>query len=177
MPNCLQKFIYNASLASPLLLSIALVWCFHEKTYFVPILCGGIAALLVGTMLVSFLYAKKHLAPIKIQVANISPYDGWIPMCTICYILPFFAIMKENGIVGPLILGVIFVFMALYVNTPAPNIILACMKYHFYSANTENGITGYLVISKRKLRKKQDLALVKRIFEFLLLDIEEKSNV
>ena len=62
--------------------------------------------------------------------------------------------------------------IAAHVNTAIPNPILFFQRYHFYSVGAENGISGYILISKRKLRKKQDLKAVNRVFEFLLLDME-----
>jgi hypothetical protein len=44
--------------------------------------------------------------------------------------------------------------------------------YHFYQATAENGISNYVVISKRKIRHKKELKKVKRVFEFLLIDVE-----
>ena len=52
-----------------------------------------------------------------------------------------------------------------------PSPILSVMGYHFYQVNAANGISGYVLISKRKIRNAKDVKAVKRIFEFLLLDV------
>lgn len=44
--------------------------------------------------------------------------------------------------------------------------------YHFYSVSAENGISNYILISKRSLRNSKHLKSVQRIFEYLLLDTE-----
>ena len=38
----------------------------------------------------------------------------------------------------------------------------------------EHGISGYILISKKKYRNKQELKIVNRMFDFLLLDAERK---
>ena len=62
--------------------------------------------------------------------------------------------------------------VAPFVNSAIPNPLLFIKKYHFYQVSGENGISKYILISKRKYRKKQDLKYVNRMFDFLLLDAE-----
>ena len=173
MANGLQKLIYNMSVASPLLIVFAFVWYIQKKNWTIPIICVVVAIVLILCMLKSFSYGKKHLAPIQIRTNDIAPSDGWIVVYIITYILPFASMIIDdfNLIVGFVVAATIAVIAA-HVNTAIPNPILFCQRYHFYSVGAENGISGYVLISRRKLRKKQDLKAVNRVFEFLLLDTE-----
>ena len=173
MANGLQKLIYNMSVASPLLIVFALVWYIQKKSWTIPIICVVVAVVLILCMLKSFSYGKKHLAPIQIRTNEIAPSDGWIVVYIITYILPFASmIIDDFNIVVCALIALVIALIAAFVNTAIPNPILFLQKYHFYSIGAENGIVGYVLISKRKLRKKQDLKAVNRVFEFLLLDTE-----
>ena len=173
MASGLQKLIYNMSVASPLLIVFAFVWYIQKKSWTIPIICIAIAIVLIRCLLRSFSYGKKHLAPIQIRTNDISPNDGWIVVYIITYILPFASLIIDdlNLIVCSVVAFAIAVIAA-HVNTAIPNPILLFQKYHFYTVGAENGISGYVLISRRKLRKKQDLKAVNRVFEFLLLDTE-----
>ena len=173
MANGLQKLIYNMSVASPLLIVFALVWYIQKKSWTIPIICVVVAVVLILCMLKSFSYGKKHLAPIQIRTSDISPSDGWIVVYIITYILPFASmIINDLNLIMCSVVAFAIAVIAAYVNTAIPNPILFFQRYHFYSISAENGISGYVLISKRKLRKKQDLKAVNRVFEFLLLDTE-----
>ncbi len=173
MANGLQKLIYNMSVASPILVVFALVWYIQKKSWTIPIICVVVAVVLILCMLKSFSYGKKHLAPIQIRTSDISPSDGWIVVYIITYILPFASmIINDLNLIMCSVVAFAIAVIAAYVNTAIPNPILFFQRYHFYSISAENGISGYVLISKRKLRKKQDLKVVNRVFEFLLLDTE-----
>lgn len=173
MANGLQKLIYNMSAASPILIVFSFVWYSQKKSWIIPIICVVVAIALILCMLSSFSYGKKHLAPIQIRTNDISPSDGWIMVYIITYILPFASVIIDDfNLVMCFIIAFAITVTAASVNTAIPNPILFIQKYHFYSIGSENGISGYVLISKRKLRKKQDLKAVKRVFEFLLLDME-----
>ncbi len=173
MANGLQKLIYNMSVASPLLIVFAFIWYIQKKSWTIPIICIAIAIVLILCLLRSFSYGKKHLAPIQIRTNDISPSDGWIAVYIITYILPFASmIINDLNLIVCSVVAFAIAVIAAYVNTAIPNPILLFQRYHFYSVGAENGISGYVLISRRKLRKKQDLKAVNRVFEFLLLDTE-----
>ena len=165
--------IYNMSVASPLLIVFAFIWYIQKKSWTIPIICIALAIVLILCLLRSFSYGKKHLAPIQIRTNDISPSDGWIVVYIITYILPFASmIINDLNLIVCSVVAFAIAVIAAYVNTAIPNPILLFQRYHFYSVGAENGISGYVLISRRKLRKKQDLKAVNRVFEFLLLDTE-----
>ena len=49
------------------------------------------------------------------------------------------------------------------VNTAIPNPILFLRGYHFYQVSGEHGISGCVLISRRRIRKAKDLKMVNRI--------------
>ncbi len=174
MANTVQKFIYYISAAVPLLFVFSVLWSIQKKDYGIPLSCICIGLLLLLLLYISFVYGKKHLPVINIRTSQISPNDGWVIGYIISYMVPFTNIVFDDFdlIVCGLIAMVIIIFLP-FVNTSMPNPLLMIARYHFYQVSAENGVSGYILISKRKLRRKQDLRIVNRIFEFLLLDAEE----
>ncbi len=161
------------SVASPLLIIFAFVWYIQKEEWTIPIICIAVSIVLILCLLRMFTYGKKHLAPITIRTNDISPSDSWVVVYIITYIMPFASMIINNlNLIVCTIVAFAIVIVAAFVNTAIPNPILFFLRYHFYSVGAENGISRYVLISKRKLRKKQDLKVVNRIFEFLLLDTE-----
>jgi len=173
MANIIQKLIYNLSAASPLCIILAIVWYLQEETWIVPITLTITGIILFVLLEISFSYGKKHLAPIHIITSDISPNDGWIIAYIISYIIPFANMVIDDFSLELCIgIAVLLIIIVPWINTAIPNPILFVTGYHFYQISAENGMSGYVLISKRKLRKKQDLATVNRVFEFLLIDYE-----
>lgn len=173
MANCLQKFIYNASAAAPICVSFGAVWYMQKKTWTIPLICGSVCILLIIAFAISFSYGAKHLAPISIRTSDVTPNDSWLVVYVLTYLLPFASMVIDDF--DLIVLGIIAAIIALLaplVNSAIPNPFLFLKCYHFYQVNGENGISGYVLISKRILRKKQDLRLVNQMFDFLLLDAE-----
>lgn len=174
MANTLQKLIYSLSSASPILIIFAFIWFFQKGDWTIPIICIIMACIFIAFMLLSFSYGKKHLSPIQIHANEISPNDKWILAYIITYIAPLSSIVVDSiNVTLCSLTAVAITFFIAYTNTTVPNPILLLQKYHFYSVSAETGVSGYILISKRALRKKQDLHNVNRLFEFLLLDMEE----
>lgn len=171
MANSFQKVLYNLSATVPLCFSFSIVWYLQKHTVSISLSFLVIGILLTVFLNSSFSYGIKNLAPIQIRTSDISPNDGWIIAYVISYIFPFanmvideFDLLLCGGI------AFLLIMIAPFINTAIPNPILFAKGYHFYQVSAENGVSGYVLISKRKLRRKQDLKVVNRIFEFLLID-------
>lgn len=171
MGNVVQKFIYNVSTVAPLSFIFALVWYLQKQTIKVSLISVAFGIILIVLFSISFSYGNTHVAPIIIRTNEISPYDGWVVLYLISYALPFASMaLKDFDVTICALIGVLLSVVAPYVNTSIPNPMLWVKGYHFYQVSGEHGISGYTLISKRKLRKSKDLKTVNRIFEFLLLD-------
>jgi hypothetical protein len=171
MANRVQLFIYRLSTAAPLAMIFALVWYREKRMILLPALCFGISAIMITAFFVSFSYGKRKLAPISVNVIEIMPSDGWIVGYVISYLLPFasIALTDFDYRISAAIAFVIMLVMP-FVNSASPNPLLFIVGYHFYSIGTENGIKGYLLISKQRLRNKNQVKSVKQLFEYLLID-------
>lgn len=174
MVNSIQKILYTLSLLVPLILIFAIVWVIQIGSFLVPVICLFVAIGVTVLFAISFSYGAKKLPKTCIAVTEISPKDNWIAVYVISYVIPFSSIILDtfNPIVTFLISLLLIIVISL-INASTPNPLLLFKGYHFYSVNTEHGISGYVLISKRKLRNKNELTTVKRFFEFLLLDTEK----
>ena len=113
------------------------------------------------------------MAPITIQATDISPKDAWIVAYITSYMFPFASMAIDDfDVIVCGTIATVLVVIILFVNSATPNPLLFLRKYHFYEVGTENGVSGYLLICKRKPRKAKDILTVKRVFEFLLIDSE-----
>ncbi len=175
MANTFQKIIYNLSSITPLCFTFSLVWWIQEKTYMIPLIFLMIGIGLSILLMKSFFYGLKSLAPIQLRTSDIAPNDGWIIAYIISYMLPFAnMVIDEWNLLICSCVAFLFIIIAPIVNTAIPNPLLFLLGYHFYTVGAENGISGYVLISKRKLRRKQDLKIVNRMFDFLLIDRERR---
>ena len=71
-------------------------------------------------------------------------------------------------------IALLIAIVAPFINSAIPNPLLFIKKYHFYQVSGEHGISGYILITRKKYRSKQELKTVNRMFDFLLLDAERK---
>ncbi|PWL82888.1 MAG: hypothetical protein DBY24_02735 [Prevotellaceae bacterium] len=171
MPNFLQKWIYNLSSAAPLCLIFAFVWWTDKHTWKVPLVFIGICVALILSLEVSFSYFRRNLPPISVRVDEISPHDAWIIAYIISYVVPFASVVIDDfNVVLSCSIAIAIILIAPFVNSAVPNPLLLIKGYHFYQVKAKHGVSGYVLISKRKIRNADELKHVKRVFEFLLLD-------
>lgn len=175
MANIMQKFIYNISAAAPLSFMFALVWYIQQGTLVVPLFNLALGIFLIIIFAVSFLYGKRNLPTVPIRVCELSPNDSWVIAYIMAYALPFVSmVISELNLTIAGIIACVLIVAAPYVNTAIPNPLLFFVGYHFYHITAKNGVSGYIFISKRKLRRSSDVKLINRVFEFLLLDAERR---
>lgn len=171
MANRLQLLIYRLSAAVPLAFVFAVVWYQDKGTILVPVLCVGIGLVIITIFAFLFIYGKRHIAPVAINVIEIAPKDSWIVGYIISYLLPFASIaLIDFDVSISVIIALIILIIMPFGNSASPHPLLFLCGYHFYSIGAQNGVKEYILISKRKLRKNSDVTFVKRIFEYLLLE-------
>lgn len=171
MANIIQKLLYFFSAVAPVCITFSVVWIIQGKGIMFPSIL--VSASMIGSVLfiVSFRYGYKNIAPMTIRVTDVSTCDLWILGYIFSYLLPLANMVIDEWnlfiLVGiSLIISVVIPF----VNSAIPHPLLFFRGYHFYNIATENGISSYILISKKKIRNKKDIKAVGRIFEFLLIE-------
>lgn len=171
MANKSQKIIYYSSAMSPIGIVFSLVWILQNNTFIIPAIVTVISLLLIIVFSISFKYGKKNIAPTSIRVAEIAANDIWILSYIISYLLPLASMLiAEWNIYVLTIIAVLGGSVMLFMNSAIPHPLLAVRKYHFYQLTTENGISSYVLISKRHIRNKKEIKTIGRVFEFLLIE-------
>lgn len=177
MANKLQLFIYRFSAAAPLAIVFVLIWYLEKKTILLPVICLGISLIIIGIFFDSFIYGKRNLSPISVNIINIKPNDHWVFGYVITYLFPLAStVLTDFDYRISIIIVAILIVVIPLVNSISPNPLLFIVGYHFYLIETENGVT-YLLMSKRKLCNKNQVKLVNRLFDYLLIDDWRESNV
>ena len=125
-------------------------------------------------MLLFFFYGKKNLEKTEIRTSKISTNDKWLFVFIISYLIPIVSLLIKSdlALVIGIAAGVVSIILFAHVIDGIPNPILLLLGYHFYIVEAENGVSNYVVVSRRKIRNKQNLTVVKRVFEYLLVDTE-----
>lgn len=158
MGNKFQKLRYNLSAAAPVCFVFSIVWLIQKKTWQLPVVCVAIAIAIILLFyksfeygLKSFEYGLKNLSLIPIRTADISPNDNWIVIYILTYLLPFASIVIDdfNLIVCSAIVLLIAI-VAPFINFAIPNPLLFIKKYYFYQVSGEHGISGYILITRKK---------------------------
>lgn len=171
MANKIQKLLYFFSTMAPVCIIFSVVCIIQGKGIIFPIMLISASAIGVVLFILSFRYGCKNVAPMTIRVTDVSTSDLWILGYVFSYLLPLGNIVIDEWnlfiLIGlSLIIGVVIPF----INGAIPHPLLFFSGYHFYSITTENGISSYILISKKKIRNKKEIKIVGRIFEFLLLE-------
>lgn len=165
MANRIQNLLYFFTAIAPVCITFSVVWIIQGKGIMFPAIL--VSTSVIGTILfiVSIRYGYRNIAPMTIRVIDVSTGDLWILGYVCSYLLPLanMVIDEWNLFIlagSSLIIGVIIPF----INSAIPHPLLFFRGYHFYNLITENGISSYVLISKKKIRNKKDIKAVGRIF-------------
>ena len=178
MSNKLQKLIYFLSATAPILIVFAIVWIIQKSHWEKPILIewkGPVMLLIIAIGLivafsVSFRYGKRNLQKMRVTASEISSDDGWIVAYVVSYLIPL-ASFQIGDVIRPVMAIVLFILIVTITITDyiTPHPLLYFRGYHFYLLDVEGAQSGYHLISKKKLRRAEDVKVVSQVFEFLLL--------
>lgn len=171
MANTIQKLLYFFSAIAPVCITFSVVLIIQGKGIMFPVILISVSVIGVVLFILSFRYGNKNIAPMTIRVTDVSTSDLWILGYVFSYLLPLGNIVIDEWnlyiLVGiSLIISVVIPF----INCAIPHPLLLFGRYHFYNLTTENGISSYILISKKKIRNKKEIKMVGRIFELLLIE-------
>lgn len=171
MANKLQKLLYNLSAISPILWIFSVLWYLEKSEVFVSVLSTCIGIMLAVYYFVFIYLCKNKMAKISIITQEIIPNDKWLIGYLIAYAIPFTSLAFDdiNVIIFSLV-SIVIVIAMMIANTSIPNPLLYLRGYHYYLVKSENGISEYLLASKRNLRSKSELNNVTRVFEYFIID-------
>ena len=178
MLNQFQKWIYNLSVLSPIVLVFGVIWYLKCRTWKIPALC--VVVFIVFTICFFFLhnYAIKQLETIKADVASVENSDKKVFLYMFTYLLPVaqFAFKERDKVY--LIVCCVIAFAGMIIlyclNAILINPIWVIQGYKIYSITSSSGVR-YTLISKKNIRSIKEIKYVKRITEYYLVDLGDKN--
>ena len=188
MINKLQKFLFNLSTASPIVVFTVIVWWIQ---------CGkaeiiaedGTVDITVKAMLISLfgilgfvfsLYSalivwlgRKKCELVRVTASSVRSKDSWVLGALVAHILPFSNLALEDYNIG-LSLSIITIVLLIIAlsNTVYPNPLLLFLgRFHFYEISNVDGGEGFLLISKRKsIKNAQIVKKVITVWDYMMIE-------
>lgn len=192
MANKLQKFLFNLSTMSPLIIILALVYWIEENIPFfvhkeseplqIDFRSICLSLIIIFALLFSFYsllvvkICRKKFERIPISIDSISSNDGWVVAVIIAYALPTASfVFKENNLFISGILIMLLLITLACSNVVYPNPLLMLSKYHFYKIINVDGGGEISLLSKRASIVNRD-SVTEVICAFDYLAIEEINS-
>ncbi len=177
MPNFIQRLLYNFSTSSPLyFLYVLFLWIKNAPLtiIFSYLILGVVLSIF---FLISFWYCKQKLPNIGIKVKSSSPNNQNFLWYVYTYILPLAGALPtpiDLNMKFAELLGLLPLLICCFLRVNANNTILAIWGYKFFTVETVDNVSGYLMISKKDIRNSKQIRYVKRFSEYLLIHAEVK---
>lgn len=189
MANKLQKFLFNLSTVSPLVICMAIVWWLqcgkdemmpnnstvHLTAKAIIISVVGIVGLMFSLYSVILVKLSRQAETVSINAASVKTKDGWIIGAIAAYLLPFACCAFEDFDLWFLsLVAIVALVVFLRTNTVLPNPVLILCGYHFYEISNDNGSEELPLISKRK--SIQDAKSIKRVitlWDYFMIEVNE----
>ena len=162
--------LYNFSIMIPVLLIAAYVYRLDWLVSILFILVSVITTLFSSI----FPYIASNSSSDSIKIVSIAPNDTFHESI-LSYALPLLSFVFG---LGPqyFVLLVLLVCVFMYISdSHIPNPILRLMGYHFYSIDLEDGIHGYLLISKHGIYDSKQISSGKLISNYIIIDSNVKT--
>ncbi len=115
----------------------------------------------------------KQIPANPFETEEISPADDQFFYAFLSYVVPVIASQLDLTNSGTVIVAIICVIMMILSGVVHLNPLFLLLGYHVYSIGSKDGVSGYLMITKRDIRKLKDIGKVRHVFQFFLLDAEK----
>ncbi len=188
MINKLQKFLFNSSTASPIIVFTVIVWWIQcgkaeiiAEDGTVDITGKAILISLLGIFgLVFSLYSalivwlgRKKCELVPITVSSVKSKDNWVLGALGAYILPFSNLALKDYNIG-LSLSIIIIALLIIAlsNIVYPNPLLLLLgRFHFYEVSNVDGGEDFLLISKRKsIKNARTIKKVITLWDYMMIE-------
>ncbi|RAN56432.1 hypothetical protein B8A33_05180 [Dolosigranulum pigrum] len=172
MLNKLSHVFFNSSIIIPYILAIG-VSSLMSKESIVGLICLLISIILAISQIIFIKYLRNNLQVFKVNVTNVDDErNNWYIARFLSYFSPFIKNLLRKEIDNySWILMVIAAILLILGNKTTNNLILRMVGYNSYKISTEQG-KDFTLLSKRNIRKSNDVRKVIRIFEDILMEVE-----
>ena len=177
MLSIVQKYLYYV-LALLVPGAIGLL-PFMQKHFSTGVICLIYALGIIGIILLSFCWLKLCFAKITkmpIKISQIEPYDIQNLSVVLTYAVPLISLIitnDENLFYIAIIVLVFFIIVTL-MNTVLPNPFFL-LRYHLYKVTIKDGVSGYLLLSSRKITYVHEITTVYPVFDYFGVDGNDRA--
>ena len=170
MANRLQKLLYFLSAEFPVFIFAAVIWFVQKKEWMVPVILVTLAVTTTVLFFASFHFGRKNLPGITVKIDEISNGEGPLIAYVITYLLPLGSLALRDYYLPVFIAGLIILELFLtFTDYISPHPLLFICRYHFYKVGIQGASKDMILASRKTLRNPDDVTVVQRVFEFLLI--------
>lgn len=169
--NKLGKLILMLTSLAPILGAFAVNSFAHDEMK-TGLWYSGIGVLLVLICWLVILACKQTLPEEPLTTKKVKASDKEVLAFLLVYLMPLFTkdLIFTGNWLTPIYILAIIAFCVYHSNAFTFNPLLSMAGYHFYEIENENGMT-YLLISKKTIHRHDNALRVKRIADYIYLDV------
>lgn len=169
-----QKCVYYLlALCPPILLSIIPL---IEEYFDIALLSAAGVLIFAIYMFVSLRWLKwctTKIPTTNVVLSSVEPYDIQNMTVLLTYILPMVSMMltdDTNILIGVFLVVFMFIVTTL-MNTVLPNPFFI-FRYHLYKVSIRDGVSGFLLMSKRQLTSVKQVKKIYWVFDYFGIDAD-----
>jgi hypothetical protein len=173
MLGVIVRIILALTAAAPITISLAYIFATKDQNYrFAAI--AAFACLLLGTLALQIIkIAGKRLEILPISIQKVKSADKEVIGFFVAYALPLLFKSHASADIEAWFLAVgMLIFVLITTHSLQVNPVLGAFGYHFYEAETKDGIT-FLLISKRKINNVKSIGKVVQLSEYGVLEVNK----
>jgi len=173
MLGVIVRIVLALTAAAPISISIAYIFATKDHNYQLAAVAAFSCVLLgaLALQIINLAGDKLEILPISIQ--KVKSADKEVIGFFVAYALPLLFKGQASTDIDAWILAVgMLVFVLITTHSLQVNPVLGAFGYHFYEAETKDGIT-FLLISKRKINNVKSIGKVVQLSEYGVLEIKK----
>ena len=173
MLGVIVRVVLALTAAAPISISIAYIFATKDHNYQLAAVAAFSCVLLGGLALQIIKLAGNKLEILPISIQKVKSADKEVIGFFVAYALPLLFKGQASADIDAWILAVgMLVFVLITTHSLQVNPVLGAFGYHFYEAETKDGIT-FLLISKRKINNVKSIGKVVQLSEYGVLEINK----
>lgn len=173
MLGVIVRVVLALTAAAPITISIAYIFATKDQNYRLAVVTA-FACLLLGAFALQIIkMAGDSLEILPISIQKVKSADKEVIGFFVAYALPLLFKDRASLDVEAWLLAVgMLIFVLITTHSLQVNPVLGAFGYHFYEAETKDGIT-FLLISKRKINNVKSIGKVVQLSEYGVLEVDK----
>lgn len=167
------RILLALTAAAPISISLAYVFASRTQNYWLAAVAAFSCLLLGASALQIIQMAGRKLEVLPIAIQKVKSADKEVIGFFVAYALPLLFKGEASASIDAWLLAVgMLVFVLMTTHSLQVNPVLGVFGYHFYEAETKDGIT-FLLISQRKINNVKSIGRVVQLSEYGVLEVKK----